>query len=86
MIDGNDRVRNDKSRTPRFTGGLNVDLGYKDFDLSFLLQGAMGGVFYQTTESGDFANFLKSFMITVGQRKTLMLILPVPIIEVMNIL
>lgn len=35
MIDGNDRVRNDKSRTPRFTGGLNVDLGYKDFDLSF---------------------------------------------------
>lgn len=42
MIDGNDRVRNDKSRTPRFTGGLNVDLGYKDFDLSFLLQGAMG--------------------------------------------
>lgn len=61
VIDGNDRVRNDKSRTPRFTGGLNVDLGYKDFDLSFLLQGAMGGVFYQTTESGDFANFLKSF-------------------------
>ena len=48
VIDGNDRVRNDKSRTPRFTGGLNVDLGYKDFDLSFLLQGAMGGVFYQT--------------------------------------
>ena len=42
VIDGNDRVRNDKSRTPRFTGGLNVDLGYKDFDLSFLLQGAMG--------------------------------------------
>lgn len=42
MIDGNDRVCNDKSRTPRFTGGLNVDLGYKDFDLSFLLQGAMG--------------------------------------------
>lgn len=35
MIDGNDRVRNDKSCTPRFTGGLNVDLGYKDFDLSF---------------------------------------------------
>ena len=24
VIDGNDRVRNDKSRTPRFTGGLNV--------------------------------------------------------------
>ena len=35
--------------------GLNVDLGYKDFDLSFLLQGAMGGVFYQTTESGEYA-------------------------------
>ena len=40
---------------------MNIELGYKDFDLSCLLQGAFGGVFYQTTESGDFANYLKSF-------------------------
>ena len=61
VIDGNDRVRNDKSRTPIYTGGLNLDLGWKGIDLSLLFQGAFGGVFYQTTESGDFANFLKSF-------------------------
>lgn len=61
VIDGNDRVRMDKSRTPTFTGGLTVGLTYKGFDLSVLFQGAAGGVFYQTTESGDFGNFLKSF-------------------------
>lgn len=60
-IDGLDRVRNDRSRTPRFTTGLNLTLGWKDFDFACLLQGAFGGVFYQDTESGDFANFLKSF-------------------------
>lgn len=60
-IDGNDRIRMDKSRTPTFTGGLNIDLAYKGFDLSILFQGAAGGVFYQSTESGDFGNFLKSF-------------------------
>lgn len=61
VIDGNDRVRNDKSRIPRFTYGINLSLGYKDFDLSMLFQGAMGGIFYEATEAGDFANFLKSF-------------------------
>ena len=61
VIDANDRVRHDRSRTPIFTGGLNIDLSYKGFDLAILLQGAAGGVFYQTTESGDFGNYLKSF-------------------------
>jgi TonB-linked SusC/RagA family outer membrane protein len=61
VIDGNDRVRYDKSRTPVFTGGLTLDVVYKGFDLSVLFQSATGGVFQQTTESGDFGNFLKSF-------------------------
>ena len=61
IIDGDDRVRYDKSGTPAFTGGLTVDVAYKGFDLSILFQGAAGGVFQQTTESGDFGNFLKSF-------------------------
>lgn len=61
VIDGNDRVRQHKSRTPVFTGGVTVDLAYKGFDLSILFQGAVGGVFYQETESGEFGNFLKSF-------------------------
>jgi len=61
VLDANDRVRNDKSRTPLFTGGLNLDFGYKGFDLNLLFQGAVGGVFYQGTESGEFGNYLKSF-------------------------
>ncbi len=61
MIDGNDRVRYDKSRTPVFTGGLNLSAGYKNFDFSALFQGAFGGMFYETTESGDFGNYLASF-------------------------
>lgn len=61
VIDGNDRVRNDKSRIPKFTYGINLNASYRGFDLSMLFQGSMGGVFYETTESGDFANFLKSF-------------------------
>jgi TonB-linked SusC/RagA family outer membrane protein len=61
VIDGNDRVRYDKSRTPTFTGGFTANVAYKGFDLSILFQGAVGGVFRQTTESGDFGNFLKSF-------------------------
>ncbi len=60
-IDANDRVRYDKSSTPTFTGGLNIDMSYKGFDLSVLFQGATGGVFYEATESGDIGNFLKSF-------------------------
>jgi TonB-linked SusC/RagA family outer membrane protein len=61
IIDGNDRVRYDKSKTPAFTGGLTANVAYKGFDLSILFQGAVGGIFQQTTESGDFGNFLKSF-------------------------
>ena len=60
-IDANDRVRHDKSRTPLFTGGLNIDMKYKGFDVTVLFQGAAGGIFYQDSESGDFGNFLQSF-------------------------
>jgi len=60
IIDGNDRVRDTRSRTPRFTGGVNFNAGYKGFDLNILFQGATGGVFYQDSESGDFGNYLKS--------------------------
>lgn len=61
VIDGDDRVRHDKTQNPKFTGGLNIKLGYKGFDFSVLFQGAVGGVFYQRTEAGDFGNFLKSY-------------------------
>lgn len=61
VIDANDRVRQRNSRTPVFTGGLNFLMNYKGFDLSVLFQGALGGVFYEGTESGDIGNFLNSF-------------------------
>ena len=61
VIDGNDKVRIDKTSVPKFTTGLNIDMAYKGFDLSILFQGAFGGVFYELTESGNFGNYLRSF-------------------------
>jgi TonB-dependent starch-binding outer membrane protein SusC len=60
-IDGNDRIRNDKTNIPRFTGGLTINLDYKGFDLTVFFQGAAGAVQYVSTESGEIGNFLKSF-------------------------
>lgn len=61
VIDGLDRVRNEKNNIPRFTGGLNLGINYKQFDLSALIQGAAGAVRYISTESGQIGNFLKDF-------------------------
>ena len=58
-IDGLDKVRHEKSSIPRFTGGMNVNLTYKQFDLSVLFQGASGAIRYLDTESGDIGNYLK---------------------------
>lgn len=60
-LDGNDRIRYNRTSVPTFTYGINLGAQYKGFDVTALLQGAMGGVFFQSTESGDFGNFLKSF-------------------------
>ena len=40
VIDANDRVRNDKNRFPTFTGGVNIDLAYKGFDLKPAFSGS----------------------------------------------
>ncbi len=61
VIDDNDKVRSYKSNIPTFTGGLNITLGYKGFDLSLLVQGATGAQNYIDTESGEIGNFLQSF-------------------------
>jgi len=58
VIDGLDRVRIDKNTLPRFTGGVTVSLGYRNFDLSMLLQGATGAIRIHDTESGEIGNFL----------------------------
>ncbi|MGK2862654.1 MAG: SusC/RagA family TonB-linked outer membrane protein [Chitinophagaceae bacterium] len=54
-----DRVRLDKNRDPIFTGGMNFNLQYKNFDCSILFQGATGGLLFFGTESGTIGNFLK---------------------------
>jgi TonB-linked SusC/RagA family outer membrane protein len=58
-INGDDQVRLDKNRDPTFTGGINIGVQYKDFDLSILFQGATGGLLYFGTESGDIGNYLQ---------------------------
>ena len=60
-IDGDDRVRNEKNNVPRFNGGLNIRLGYRQFDFSVLFQGAAGAVTYISTESGEIGNYLKLY-------------------------
>ncbi len=55
-----DAVRLDKTRDPRFTGGINFNLSYKNFDLSALFQGAFGGLqVLNFNETGEFGNWLK---------------------------
>lgn len=58
-INGDDLVRMDKNSSPTFTGGINLNAGYKGFDLSALIQGATGGLqMIGITESGDIGNYL----------------------------
>jgi TonB-dependent starch-binding outer membrane protein SusC len=61
VIDADDQMRSDKSNIPTFTGGVAIDLRYKGFDLSLLLQTATGAVNYIDTESGEIGNYLQSF-------------------------
>lgn len=58
-INGDDRVRLDKSDVPTFNFGATMDIKYKGFDLSVLFQGAAGAAIRIQTESGDIGNFLK---------------------------
>jgi TonB-dependent starch-binding outer membrane protein SusC len=60
-INGDDAVRIDKSITPTFNFGANLELRYKNFDLSMLFQGATGAAIRIQTESGDIGNYLEYF-------------------------
>ena len=46
---------------PRFTGGLSINLRYKQFDASILVQGAAGAQQYISPESGEIGNYYKEF-------------------------
>ncbi|MCD8192956.1 MAG: TonB-dependent receptor [Tannerellaceae bacterium] len=58
-INADDRIRSHKNNVPRFTGSFTVNLGYKDFDLTMMFQGAAGAVTYVKTFSGQIGNYLK---------------------------
>ncbi len=51
-IDGLDRVRSNKTTIPTFTGGLTIDLQYKDFYATLFFQGAAGAERSYRTFSG----------------------------------
>ncbi len=57
VIDGLDRVMNERNNMPRFIYGATLSLGYKGFDLALLFQGATGSVQYLGVESGEIGNF-----------------------------
>ena len=56
-IDGLDRIRDNKTDIPTFTGGLSINLAYKNIDLSVLVQGAAGAERAYTEFSGEAGNF-----------------------------
>ncbi|TKK72074.1 TonB-dependent receptor [Ilyomonas limi] len=56
-IDGLDRIRDDKTDIPTFTGGVGISLEYKNFDASILIQGAAGAERAYTEFSGEAGNF-----------------------------
>ncbi|GAB2556113.1 TonB-dependent receptor [Spirosoma areae] len=58
-INGEDRVRADRNNQPRFQGGFNGNLRWKNFDFTVLIQASTGGQIYLQTESGTIGNFLK---------------------------
>ncbi|MEX6689630.1 TonB-dependent receptor [Danxiaibacter flavus] len=57
-IDGLDQKRDYKTDIPTVTGGFSFDLGYKNFYLSGLIQGAAGAERSYRTFSGEAGNFL----------------------------
>jgi len=61
VINGLDRIRNEQNDFPKFVGGFNINLKYKQFDLSMLFQGALGSVQYVSPESGEIGNYYKLY-------------------------
>lgn len=58
-INALDEVRSDKTDMPKFTGGININLTYKNFYTSILFQGAAGAVTYHYSASGLLGNFMQ---------------------------
>lgn len=61
VINADDRIRDDRTPFPKWTGGLNLTANYKNWDISTFWQGAAGAAVYTQTESGEIGNFRQSF-------------------------
>jgi TonB-linked SusC/RagA family outer membrane protein len=61
VINALDQVRIFKNNIPTFTFGGNINLNYKGFDLTILIQGATGANADIYSEAGKFGNFFQSF-------------------------
>lgn len=61
IINGSDKVRQDKPAIPRIMYGINLNLDYKDWRLSLLFQGAAQVWQYTFMEAGTIGNFTKDF-------------------------
>jgi len=61
-MDSRQQTRIYKSSIPTFTFGSYINLGYKNFDLSLLFQGATGAIMYVNSDGGTFTNFRKSLL------------------------
>lgn len=60
-IDGDDRIRDDRTVFPKWTSGVQIAASYKNWDISTFWQGAAGAAVYTQTESGEIGNFRQSF-------------------------
>ncbi len=61
IVDIRDQVRSSKSDIPTFSGGISSNFQYKNFDLSILFQGALGGERYLRPTFSLEGNYLRSF-------------------------
>lgn len=61
VIDGNDKVRQDKPAIPRIMYGINLGVNYRNWSLSMLFQGAAQVWQYTFMEAGTIGNFTKDF-------------------------
>lgn len=61
VIDGNDRVRLDKTPIPEIIYGINLGLDWKQWSLTTLFQGAARVWQYTFFESGSIGNFTEDF-------------------------
>ncbi|MDR8392550.1 TonB-dependent receptor [Aliifodinibius sp. S!AR15-10] len=60
-ITADDRRRIERNDIPEWTGGININGSYKNFDFTIFFQGAAGASQYYQTQSGEFGNYFQEY-------------------------